>query len=174
MRFIVLGLLTIGLFGCSSTDHQIKSRSFKRSPGTFNLPAGWVVIKANGPSRTENILRQKAAQDDTNPSITIDVYNSFDRRFPHSQTGCAESYLDGIHDVADEFTRKEIAAVVENPRHGKIQTYRFHSEWFGDHLVAFILTESGYATIELWTKTSLDRKKHTAAFHNFIRGVNLR
>jgi hypothetical protein len=174
MRPLGIALLSIGLFGCSATEHKINSRSHKQSPGTFTPPAGWVAIKIKGPARTENSLKPKENQGDDAPSITIDVHGRFDDRFPRSQKGCADSYLSGIHDVYDDSTRSELADIIVNPHHGKIQIYRFHSDWFGDHLVAFILTKSGFATLELWTKTAHDRVKYTEAFHQFIEGVRLK
>jgi hypothetical protein len=173
VKLIVFTLIAAPLFGCSTT-HEIKSRSYKDSPGTYVAPKAWTPITIKDPARTENLLKQKAYRTREAPSITIDVFDSFDRRFPRTQEGCANSYLTGIHDVADDSTQKDTAAIIENPWHSQVQTYRFHSDWFGDHLIAFFLTESGYATIELWTDTTEERKTHTAAFHELIRSVHLK
>ena len=167
-------LIAAALFGCSTTEHKIASRSYGRSPGTYMAPEGWVVVKVTGPARTENSLKQKTARNDDAPAITIDASTDFDRRFPHSQKGCADGFLDGIHDVYDETTQSEAMEVVENPVHGKVQIYRFHSKWYGDHLVAFVVTKSGFATLELWASNTRERKAHTVAFHEFVRSVRLK
>ena len=98
----------------------------------------------------------------------------FDDRFPRTQQGCAESYLNGIHDVDDDSVQFEIVGSVPNRFHGDIMLYRFHSDWYGDHLIAMIVAESGYATVELWTDSQEQREKHSEAFREFVKGIELK
>ena len=169
-RFLSLVFLTI-LGGCTSPS--IRSSQCGGKVGHFSIPEGWEVSKLEGPSRVENMIQRIGDTPRSDPGITIDAFCRFDDRFPRTQKGCADSYLDGIHDVLDENVVFEDAGTVENLSHGAITVYRFHSEWFGEHLVAKIVTDVGYATIELWADTPEQREQNTASFHEFVRQVKL-
>ncbi|HEY1084900.1 MAG TPA: hypothetical protein VGE29_21730 [Prosthecobacter sp.] len=107
-------------------------------------------------------------------TISIRVYDRFDSMFPKTQQGCAESYLAGIHDIHDDSVVMEACGSVRNRAHGETAIYRYHSDWYGDHLVAMIVAGHGYATVELWTKSAAQREQHTAAFERVVEGIQLK
>ena len=160
------------LSGCATPS--IHSISCGGVAGTYRVLQGWEIRKIEGSSRVENMIQEIGRSGRDDPGITVDAYCRFDHRFPHSQQGCAESYLDGIHDVDDDSVQFEIVGSVLNPLHGDITLYRFHSEWFGDHLVAMIVVESGYAIAELWADNKEQREKHSEAFREFVKGIELK
>jgi len=137
------------------------------------MPNGWDAIKVEGPSRVQNMIQQVGHTAREDPSITVDAYCQFDRRFPKTQQGCADSYLDGMHDVDDDSVKLEVFGVVHNQNHGEITLYRYYSDWLGDHLVAMIVTENGFATAELWADTATQRERHADAFRTFVQGIKI-
>ena len=171
MRYPLM-LLIAFLSGCSTPS--IRSSSCGGEVGTYQIPNGWEVRKIEGPAQVENMLQKIGRSDREDPSITIDAYCGFDNRFPRTQQGCAEGYLAGIHDVHDDKVQLEIVGSLLNRSHGEITLYRFHSEWFGDHLVAMIATESGYATMELWTDSQEQREENSEAFRQFVKSIELK
>lgn len=166
-------MLLLAVFSSCATP-SIHSSSCCGVAGTYRVPQGWEVRKIEGPSRVENMIQEIGRSGRDDPGITVDAYCGFDNRFPRSQKGCAESYLDGIHDVDDDSVQFEAVGSVINPVHGAITIYRFHSEWFGDHLVAMIVADSGYATVELWADNEKQREKHSEAFREFVKGIVLK
>lgn len=171
MRCFPILLLAV-LSGCAGPS--IRSSSCGGFAGTYRVPKGWEVRKIEGPSRVENMIQEIGRSDRDDPGITVNAYCRFNDRFPRTQQGCAESYLDGIHDVDDDSVQSEIVGSVSNPHHGDITLYRFHSEWYGDHLVAMIVADSGYATVELWADSQEQREKHFEAFREFVKGIELK
>ena len=171
MNMLATMIVILSLLGCAA--HKIESSSCGRPAGTYRIPDGWVATKVEGPSRVRNVIQQIGHTAREDPSITIDAFCQFDRRFPRTQQGCADSYLDGIHDVDDDSVKLEVFGTVQNQNHGEITLYRYYSDWLGDHLVAMIVTTYGYGTAELWADTATGRKTHTAAFKVFVQGIKL-
>ena len=172
MRYLKLVLLSVAWTGCSSTQTKqpIASSWFKESPGSFGTPKGWLVKKPPQPSETSNLLVPKEKKAHDSSSITLEVFHQSDAA---TQDGLAESYLAGIHDVKDENVRFEKLLSVEHPVLGPISIFRFHSAWYGDHLVANFPVGDGYATAELWTQNEEARQRHTDAFIEFVKGIDL-
>ena len=166
--FIALALLT----GCAS--HNIKSWKCKQGAGKFTIPDGWEMYDIKAPSEVQNLITPIGKEGLSDPGISLDAYCSFDKRFPETQRGCAESYLDGIHDVKDDTVKLEEVGNVSNESHGEITIFRYYSDWYGDHLVAMIVDRGIYATAELWTETEQDRKTYRSGFEEFVRGVRLK
>lgn len=171
MRYFLI-LLAVVLGSC--TTPSILSSSCGGVAGSYRIPEGWEVREIDGPSRVENMVQEVGQFDRDDPSITVDAYCRFDYRFPRTQQGCARSYLNGIHDVDDDSVQFEAVGSVSNPLHGEITLYRFHSEWFGDHLVAMIVVESGYATVELWADSEGQREQYSDACREFVKGIELK
>lgn len=171
MRCLPILIFAI-LSGC--TAPSIRSSSCGGIAGTYRVPQGWEVRKIEGPSRVQNMIQEIGRSGRDDPGITVDAFCKFDNRFPRTQQGCAERYLDGIHDVDDDSVQFEIVGSVPNQFHGDITLYRFHSEWFGDHLVAMIVAEKGYATVELWADTQGQRETHSDSFREFVKGIKLK
>lgn len=167
--YIVLLLLTVA--GCSRTT--INSWSCDESAGSFRIPKGW---KRTFPkyTRTSNSLELVTQNDGENVSMSLDVFCKFDAGYPETQEGCAQSYLDGTHDVWDDEVRFEEVDTISHPLYGPIKIYRFFSDWFGDHLVAkVIVPQRGYASVELWAKSAEERARYHSDFFGLIRSLDL-
>ena len=159
------------LSGCSAPS--IRSSDCGGTAGTFSIPAGWSLPKIEGPSESENILKAKGHTSDQDPSITLDVSCHFDAKFPKTQAGCSASYLRNIRSANDPLIASEEVGSIHNDRHGDIKILRLHSKWYGDHLIAMIVTPTRHAKAELWTDSAAERKQKTVAFEEFVQGIRM-
>lgn len=159
------------LSGCSAPS--IRSSDCGGTAGTFSIPAGWSLPKIEGPSESENILKAEGHTSDQDPSITLDVSCHFDPKFPKTQAGCSASYLKNIRSANDPLIASEKAGSIHNDRHGEIKILRFHSKWYGDHLVAMIVTPTRHAKAELWADSKEERQRDTSGFEEFVKGIRL-
>ena len=139
----------------------------------YTLPRNWVVQKIEAPSDHYHIISPTTSTKPSDALVTIDFFNQFDFRFPSTETGCADSYLDAIQGHKDPKVRMSAVGYIRSPIYGQITEYRYCSDYFGDHLVSFVITKDGYATIELWVKTSDAREQYTQAFQEVLRSLHI-
>jgi hypothetical protein len=130
----------------------------------------WNVKKVKPPSDHFNVIEPKESID-SRPGITIDYYNERDLQFPKTQEGYAKSYLSEIHDVKDDDVKMEIVKTVGSPTYGDITIYNLSSDYYGDHLVAIIVNDSGYCIVELWRSISDKQSIYQSEFENVVRSI---
>jgi hypothetical protein len=170
--FAITFIVILGLVSCATSSHQryINQNGARLS---YTLPKDWIVQKVSEPADYYNIISPANATKPSDPSITIDYYNHFDFRFPTTEKGCAESYLDAIQGHKDPKVTMSIIGMTTSPIYGDITLYRYHSDYFGDHLVSFVVTKHGYVTIELWVKTTEEREQFTKAFQDVVLSLSV-
>jgi hypothetical protein len=139
------------LFSCSSTTQHIRYQN--GTTVTYKLPSGWKVKQVTPPSDHFNIIEPDEFND-SHPGITIDYHANTSSPFAHTQEGYAKQYLHEIHNVKDDKVKMEPLKTVSSSTYGDITIYRFYSNYFGDHLVAMVLNDTGYCVVELWRTIS--------------------
>ena len=168
-------LLLPALALLSSCCSQTKNIEWKQETlsGTLTVPDGWRKIVPDGTSQSQRLFQKYGDHETSSPTISLNVYSRFDPRFPKTQEGCAQSYLDGIHDVHDDsVTFSKIGANL-NPQFGQVTLYHYRSEWFGDHLVSFLVSSGAFIHVELWTKDREQMKADQFSFEEFVKGVRM-
>jgi hypothetical protein len=169
MYRISILIISVCLFlSCSSTTQYIRYQN-----GTtveYELPLSWNVKNVKPPSDHFNIIEPNESID-PRPGITIDYYNEIDSQFPKTQEAYAKSYLSKIHDVKDDDVKMEIVKTVCSPTYGNITIYNFYSDYYGDHLVAIIVNDSGHCIVELWRSVSVKQNIYQSEFENVVRSI---
>jgi hypothetical protein len=172
MYKILLLLISVCFFlSCSSTKQHIRYQN-----GTtveYELPLSWKVKKVKPPSDHFNIIEPKESID-SHPVITIDYYAKIDGKYPKTQEGYATLYLDEIHKTKDFDVKMDIIKTISSPTYGSIAIYNFYSDYYGDHLVAIVVIETGYCVIELWRTVSDQKNLYQHEFEDVVRSVIIR
>ena len=167
-KIFVLTILACCFLSCSSTTKSICYQN-----GTtikFELPSGWQVKNVKPPSDHFNII-EPIESIDSRPGITIDYYEKPVSKFSKAQEGYAKLYLNEIHNIKDEDVRMNISKTISSPTYGDIAIYNFQSAYYGDHLVAFIVNDTGYCVIELWRTIHDQKDIYQSEFENVVRSI---
>ena len=130
----------------------------------------WKVKKVKPPSDHFNIIHPNESID-SHPVITIDYYVKIDSKFPKTQEGYAKLYLSEIHSVKDDDVRMDILKTIRSPTYGIITIYSFYSDYYGDHLVAMVVNDTGYCVVELWRTVSDQLNIYQSEFEGVFRSI---
>jgi len=167
-KIFIFTILACFFLSCSSTTQSIRYQN--GTTITYKLPSGWQVKKVKPPSDHFNII-EPVESIDSHPGITIDYYDKTDEKIPETQEACAKLYLHEIHTVKDEDVKMDMLKTIRSTTYGDITIYNFYSAYYGDHLVAFVVNDAGYAVIELW-RTVHDKKDiYQSEFENVVRST---
>lgn len=130
-------------------------RHFQESGVTilFKLPNGWIVRNVEAPSDYHNLISPVEATKPSDPAISIDFFKAPHPR-PTIEAEQARKYLEEIHASKDDKVQMEISGAMDSPVYGRITQYRYFSDYYGNHLVSFVVTNDGYALVELWVDTA--------------------
>jgi len=169
--YLVASVVWMTFMGACST---VSLHDYHGATIRFNTPCGWIVQPLKpGPGFEHMCLLSPKNQTQRNdPGITVDYYGRFDPRFPHTQEGLAQSYLKGTHDIMDPNVRLESVGSFET-RHGRLNIYRYQSDYFGDHLVVLILGARGYVHLELWARSRDQWEPFLPALEALTRSVSI-
>ena len=100
-------------------------------------PKGWQIHNSNFSYAIS--FRPVECESDC-PLLRAEVYH-LNSRQPRSEAGQASQYLDGVHRHDDESVIMEPVSSLYIGRKNELKVYRFHSKWFGEHLVVFLVKE---------------------------------
>jgi hypothetical protein len=169
---LLLPVLLLLLASCSHIKRlDWKQESFS---GTLMVPKGWERKIPDGPAQSQRLFQRHGNFDASSPTITMDVSSRFDQHFPKNAEGCALSYLDGIHDVHDDSVRFTKVGIIMNPEFGQVALYHYHSRWYGNHLLSFLVSSDSFIQLELWAKTMKEMKANQPSFELFVQGVEIK
>ena len=167
-KILILTISVCFFFSCSSTTQYIRYQN-----GTtvkYELPLSWEVKNVKPPSDHFNIIEPNESID-SHPGITIDYYDKIDSKIPKTQDGYAKLYLSEIHSVKDDDVKMDILKTISSPTYGSIKIYNFHSDYYGDHLVAIVINDAGYCVIELWRTIFDEQNIYQPEFEDVIRSI---
>jgi hypothetical protein len=167
-KILILTISVCVFLSCSSTTQYIRYKN-----GTivkYELPLSWKVKNVEPPSDHFNIIEPKESID-SHPGITIDYYTKIDSEFPKTQEGYARLYLCEIHNVKDDDVKMDILKTISSPTYGNITIYNFYSDYYGDHLVAIVVNDTGYCVIELWRTVSDLQNIFQSEFEDVVRSI---
>jgi hypothetical protein len=167
-KLIMLTISICFLFSCSSTTQYIRYQN--GTTVTYELPSGWKVKNVKPPSDHFNII-EPFESSDSHPGITIDYHEKIDSIHPQTQEGYAKSYLDKIHTVKDDEVKMDFLKTIRSPTYGDITIYRFYSHYYGDHLVAVVVNDTGYCVVELWRTISDQQNMYQSEFENVVSSI---
>lgn len=170
--FILTISVVLSLVSCATLT---RDREIKQNGAIihYKLPHTWIVQNVKEPSDHYNIITPADSKSPSDPSITIDFYNQFDFQFPQTEKGCADSYLYATQGHKDPAVKMSKIGSITSPIYGAVSQYRYFSDYFGDHLISFIVTDGGYVTVELWTKTAEEREIYTKPFQEIVQSLSV-
>lgn len=84
-----------------------------------------------------------------------------------------QSYLDAIHHHNDPAVAVQLYRVFETSRHGTLSIYRFHSDYWGERLVIFVIHRGVYVHIELEASALADAETHISSLEDLARSVSI-
>ena len=167
-KILILTIFVCFFLSCSSTTRYIRYKN-----GTtveYELPVNWKVKNVEPPSDHFNIIEPNESID-SNPGITIDYYAKIDSKYPKTQEGYAKLYLSEIHNIKDDDVKMDILKTISSPTYGDITIYSFYSDYYGDHLIAMVLNDTGYCVIELWRTASDQQNIYQPEFEDVVRSI---
>ena len=170
-KLMILTISVCLLFSCSSNIHSIRYQN--GTTVTYKLPPDWKVKNVNPPSDHFNIIEPKEFSD-SYTGITIDYHEKIEGKYPHTQEGNAKLYLHEIHNVKDDEVKMELLKTISSPKYGDITIYRFYSNYFGDHLVAMVLNDTGHCVVELWRTISDQQNLYQSEFEDVVSSILLK
>lgn len=139
----------------------------------YAVPLDWIRATSDS-SNKELVLAPLSLPSDSHPKISVSIFSRFDSRYPRSQSGCATSYKDGIASVTDENIEMEkMPRNVTSPEFGQIAQYRYHSDYYGDNLVSFIIADDHFISVELWAVNEVQRRKFEQIFADFVKSIKV-
>ena len=62
---------------------------------------------------------------------------------------------------------------VTSPEFGQIAQYRYHSDYYGDNLVSFIIADDHFISVELWAVNEVQRRKFEQIFADFVKSIKV-
>jgi len=165
-----LFILTLSLSFFSSCSHQAiigtETHSIK---GSYVLPSGWRIDYPDV-ARTKNSLKLRGSIIGMAGGISLDMYE-----IKGTQNDHATKYLKGVHAFLDpSITCRKLNHSVCNPHHGEIFVWEYQSEYYGNHLVSFVVAHDGYVCVEIWATNKKERIQYQNAFFEIVATVKIK